>query len=79
MGIKYFFSWFKKSFSGDIKTVKLYEEFKNIANVDHFLIDMNGIFHYCCQKVYEYGNFKPREESKESNHFSSKQKQKYLY
>lgn len=58
MGIKYFFSWMKKTFLGNIKTLNARESLKDTVDVDTFLIDMNGIFHYCCQKVYQYGSFK---------------------
>jgi 5'-3' exonuclease len=62
MGIKYFFGWLKKTFPNYIETLKI----SNITNIkdeykidiDNFLVDMNGIFHYCCQKVYGYGSFK---------------------
>lgn len=62
MGIKYFFGWLKKTFPNYIQTLNV----SNISNIkdeykidiDNFLIDMNGIFHYCCQKVYGYGSFK---------------------
>lgn len=58
MGIKYFFSWFRKTFSSHIHTIKMTDDMRKHVEVDTFLIDMNGIFHYCCQKVYQYGNFK---------------------
>ena len=85
MGIKYFFSWLKKSFPGHIKTISM-KSGSNIRDdhkidIDNFLVDMNGIFHYCCQKVYKYGSFKenrllPINPIKKS---SSLQKQKELY
>lgn len=56
MGIKYFFSWLRKSFEKNIVNLKINDQFP--VNIDTFLIDMNGIFHYCCQKTYKYGNFK---------------------
>lgn len=59
MGIKYFFSWLRNTFSNNIKVVKMNNSsIQNIQQIDNFLIDMNGIFHYCCQKVYKYGSFK---------------------
>ena len=60
MGIKYFFSWLKKSFHSQIKTININTNIKDDykIDIDNFLVDMNGIFHYCCQKVYKYGSFK---------------------
>ena len=70
MGIKYFFSWLKKTFSHNVKTLKIHDNLPETIgkDIDHFLVDMNGIFHYCCQKTYQYGSFKPRnkEEYKEN-------------
>jgi 5'-3' exonuclease len=74
MGIKYFFSWMKKTFNRDIHSIKMNQNMKEIANIDHFLVDMNGIFHYCCQKIYQYGSFKPR-DVKEKYKTNSRQKQ----
>ena len=60
MGIKYFFSWLKKSFHSQIKTININTNIKDDykIDIDNFLVDMNGIFHYCCLKVYKYGSFK---------------------
>jgi 5'-3' exonuclease len=56
MGIKCFFSWFKTKFGHYIEKV----DYKsNINNIDHLMIDMNGLFHSSAQKVYEYGSYKP--------------------
>ena len=60
MGIKYFFSWLRRTFSNNVKTLKIHDNLTELAQIDHFLVDMNGIFHYCCQKTYEYGSFKPK-------------------
>ena len=73
MGIKYFFSWFKKSFSDSIKKLSLNQSFD--VSIDHFLIDLNGIFHYCAQKTYRYGSFK---SNKKVVH-SEKQQLSYLF
>ena len=58
MGIKYFFSWFKKTFSNHIRTIQSHERLN--IHVDTFLVDLNGIFHFCAQKAFQYGNFKPK-------------------
>jgi 5'-3' exonuclease len=58
MGIKYFFSWFKKTFSNHIRTIQSHECL-NIA-IDTFLVDLNGIFHFCAQQAFQYGSFKPK-------------------
>lgn len=60
MGVKYFFSWFKKSFSKHIKTIRYRE--KVSVSIDTFLIDLNGILHYCAQKAFRYGAFKGGEK-----------------
>ena len=73
MGIKYFFSWFKKSFSDSIKKLSLNQSFD--ISIDHFLIDLNGIVHYCAQKTYRYGSFK---SNKKVVH-SEKQQLSYLF
>lgn len=61
MGIKFFFSWFKKFYNPHLKQLKLSETFLNNSNgeirADNLLIDCNGIFHPCAQKIYEYGAF----------------------
>lgn len=73
MGIKYFFSYFKNKFNNRISTVKREKNIirKNNVEIDNFLLDMNGIFHNCAQKVYEYGNYKGLKnlfgDSKKSN------------
>jgi 5'-3' exonuclease len=56
MGIKYFFSWMRKTFASHIQSITVNQPFP--IEVDTFLIDMNGIFHYCCQKTYQYGSFR---------------------
>jgi 5'-3' exonuclease len=57
MGIKHFFSWYRK-----------HEEFKNTISkikpnkIDHLLIDMNGLIHEVSQKVYNYGKYSCKSE-----------------
>jgi 5'-3' exonuclease len=46
MGIKYFFSWFKKNFSNHIRTLTTSDKNKLDVQIDTLLLDMNGIFHY---------------------------------
>lgn len=69
MGIKHFFSWFKKRFADGIYRLKRGETFADMKEeiimehgivIDNLMIDMNGLFHNSTQKIYEYGNFKPR-------------------
>jgi 5'-3' exoribonuclease 1 len=54
MGIKHFYSWFRK-----------HEELKKSISstppgeVDHLLIDMNGVIHEAAQRVYKYGKYAP--------------------
>jgi 5'-3' exonuclease len=76
MGIKYFFSWFKKNFSNHIRTLKTSDKLH--VEIDTLLIDMNGIFHYCAQKAFQYGSFKQSDDSKSRKSFSYNQRQKYL-
>jgi len=80
MGIKYFFSWLKKSFSSHIKIININTNIKDDhkIDIDNFLVDMNGIFHYCCQKVYKYGSFKEN-RLLPIKKTSSSQKQKELF
>jgi 5'-3' exonuclease len=60
MGIKKYFGWFKNTFSNSITRLRKGEKMStDEKHVDTLLLDMNGIFHTCAQKVYEYGNFKP--------------------
>lgn len=61
MGIKHFFSWFKKRFASSIYYVnEPLVEMKYPVNIDNLMIDLNGIFHTSAQKIYEYGNFKQK-------------------
>ena len=75
MGIKYFFSWFKKNFSNHIRTLTTSDKNNLNVHIDTLLLDMNGIFHFCAQKAFEYGSFKRKENSK---NFSYNQRQKFL-
>lgn len=68
MGIKHFFSWFKKRFRNCIYRLHTGETFSDVKEefimdegiiIDNLMIDMNGVFHTSAQKIYQYGNFKP--------------------
>jgi 5'-3' exoribonuclease 1 len=64
MGIYNFFGWFKNNFTGAIKKIPEGKNFEFInVEIDNLLIDMNGLFHNSTQKIYQYGNFKPRNPS----------------
>lgn len=54
MGIKRFYSWFKKH-------DELNKCISSIVpnDIDHLLIDMNGIIHSAAQYVYKYGKYAP--------------------
>lgn len=53
MGVKHFYLWYRSRFQHCILQ-------KPEKAVDNFAIDMNGLFHLCAQKVYQYGNYKKR-------------------
>lgn len=81
MGIKYFFKWFRDSFP---KTVsKPFSEqnhkLQNVINKAEsnpylLLLDLNGIIHTSCQKVYRYGSFEPKSLLKKSPPINSGEK-----
>lgn len=63
MGIKHFYIWFKNNFSDHISIYNKDGNFDvfNLSNnisIDNFMLDLNGIFHTCAQRIYKYGNFK---------------------
>jgi 5'-3' exonuclease len=49
MGVKHFYLWYRSRFQHCILK-------KPDKGIDNFAIDMNGLFHLCAQKVYQYGN-----------------------
>lgn len=49
MGIKHFFTWFRREFPEAL--------LKTNPKFDHVLIDMNGIIHEAAQYVYKYGPY----------------------
>ena len=62
MGIKYFFSWLRKTFRGQIQTVSMGDRsFADRVKVDTLLIDMNGVYHYCAQKIFRYAGFEDKD------------------
>jgi 5'-3' exonuclease len=58
MGVARFFLWLKQNFPNHMKVVK--NDDKMIVEIDNFIIDLNGVFHNSAQKIYQYGNFKPK-------------------
>jgi 5'-3' exonuclease len=68
MGIKHFFSWFKKKYGDSIHKLAKNETVLDLetvletpVSIDNYMIDLNGVFHNSAQKIYEYGNHKPRQ------------------
>ncbi|AHL67615.1 5'-3' exoribonuclease 1 [Chloriridovirus anopheles1] len=64
MGIKYFFKWYKDSFPRTIEKCGG----KNLSAVPTklLLLDLNGIIHTSCQKIYRYGAFESKTLLKKS-------------
>lgn len=54
MGIKHFYSWFRKH-----KDLKHSISSTIPGHVDHLLIDMNGVIHEAAQIVFKYGKYAP--------------------
>lgn len=52
MGIKHFYSWFRKH-----ETLKKSISTSVPSEVDHLLIDMNGVIHEAAQRVFKYGKY----------------------
>jgi len=57
MGIKHFYSWFRKH-----ETLKKSISTSVPSEVDHLLIDMNGVIHEAAQRVFKYGKYAPKNE-----------------
>ena len=55
MGIKHFYSWFRKH-----ETLKKSISTSVPSEVDHLLIDMNGVIHEAAQHVFKYGKYAPQ-------------------
>lgn len=68
MGIYNFWTWFNNNFKGCINKLSDGNNFQTInINIDNLLIDMNGLYHNSAQKIYEYGNCKPKIEKYKKN------------
>lgn len=68
MGIYNFWTWFNNNFKGCINKLSDGHDFNTInINIDNLLIDMNGLFHNSTQKIYEYGNCKPKIQKYKKN------------
>jgi 5'-3' exoribonuclease 1 len=50
MGVKHFYMWYSKQFEQCLHKTPP-------SGMDILCIDMNGLFHYCAQEVFEYGVF----------------------
>ena len=61
MGVKHFYIWLRRHFSNTITELKPHTCKDTLSQhnveIDNLCLDMNGIFHNCAQKVYEYGSF----------------------
>lgn len=64
MGIKYFFTTFKKKYPQAVYEVKNDQKLDEInqGNItfDNLCIDMNGLFHEATQKIFKYGNYEEK-------------------
>jgi 5'-3' exoribonuclease 1 len=61
MGVKHFFIWLRRNFPDSIYTLKQSDTFADHnVSIDNLCLDMNGIFHTCAQKIYQYGAFEKK-------------------
>ena len=61
MGIKHYWMYTQKRYASCIKKMAKDVTLDHIGvSVDNMIIDMNGIFHSSAQKIFQYGNHKPR-------------------
>ena len=51
MGVKHFYLWYSKRFQSCVSPAT------PAGGIDVLCLDMNGVFHYCAQEVFEYGVF----------------------
>lgn len=70
MGIKFFFKWLRSTYPSHIRSVRR-SDTSSLPEVDHFLLDMNGIFHYACQRVFQYGAFSTSSSTSSSTSLGS--------
>lgn len=56
MGIKMFFSWFRRNFKSSINGIKNNDD-NSIYQFDNIIIDLNGPIHTATQKAFNYGAF----------------------
>ena len=59
MGIKHFFSWFRKNYPETIETHNTTHHSTLDREIDTLALDLNGIFHPSAQKIFQYGAHKP--------------------
>ena len=70
MGVKHFFIWLRKNFPDTLQVIKQSETFHDHdISIDNLCLDMNGIFHTCAQKVYQYGAFEKKSGKAQRHHF----------
>ena len=61
MGIKHFFGWFKNRFESNITRMRRGVTLPSVGvKIDCLMIDLNGLFHGRAQKIYQYGEYKPK-------------------
>ncbi len=58
MGIFSFFPWMRRVYPACVSVIEHNSSLKK--RVDDFMIDGNCIYHPCAQKVFKYGEFKPK-------------------
>ncbi len=56
MGIPGLFAWLRKNCPHLIRTLPSHMSMSMQQEIQNLCLDMNGIFHEACQKVYKYGN-----------------------
>lgn len=66
MGIKYFFSWIKKTYPNRLKQYTYLDKIEH--DIDILGIDINGLIHNSAQRIYKYGNYKQNKSFLNVNH-----------
>lgn len=80
MGIPGLFAWVRKNSPHVIRAVRhnnIRQELDH--NIDNLCLDMNGIFHEACQKVYKYGSYASKNNSDETELLPPKKMQKKVF